>query len=54
MKKFEDAQIEQAKKDVASGRVQRIAVPGQWRVFKNENGEVIVERFNAVPDAKDG
>lgn len=46
MKAVEDAQIEQAKKDVESGRVQRVAVPGQWRVFKNVDGEVVVERFN--------
>lgn len=46
MKAAEDAQIEQAKKDVASGRVQRVAVPGQWRVFKDEDGEVVVERFD--------
>lgn len=52
MKTVEDAQIEQAKKDVESGRVQRIAVPGQWRVFKNDDGEVVVERF-AEAYAKD-
>ena len=54
MKKIEDAQIEQAKKDVESGRVQRIAVPGQWRVFKDAKGNVVVERFSAAPDPKDG
>lgn len=53
MSAAEDAQIEQAKKDVASGRVQRIAVPGQWRVFKNEDGEVVVDRFDRQPDADD-
>lgn len=55
MSAAEDAQIEQAKKDVASGRVQRIAVPGQWRVFKNEDGEVVVDRFaeSRQPDADD-
>ena len=45
MKAVEDAQIEQAKKDVEAGRVQRIAVPGQWRVFKDGDGKVVVERF---------
>lgn len=45
MKAVQAAQIEQAKKDVQSGRVQRVAVPGQWRVFKDENGEVVVETF---------
>ncbi len=45
MKQVEDAQIEQAKKDVESGRVQRVAVPGQWRVFKDEEGRLVVERY---------
>lgn len=48
MTAVEDAQIEQARKDVESGRVQRVAVPGQWRVFKDAEGRVVTERFEAA------
>lgn len=52
MKKIEDAQIAQAVKDVEAGRVQRIAVPGQWRVFKDGDGKVVVERRSTAPETE--
>lgn len=39
----ENAEIEKAKQDVQAGKVRRIVNPGQWRVFKDATGAVVVE-----------
>lgn len=36
----------EAIQDVARGKVERIAKPGQWVVYLNDDGAVVVEDFS--------
>lgn len=39
----------EAVREVADGRCERIAKPGHWRVYRDERGRVVFERFKNDP-----